>query len=105
MSGRAVGRSLRIYHAPGRAGLLDGFYRRFLDPGDLAFDVGAHVGDRTASFCRLGAGVVAAEPQPRLARLLRLLFARERSVRIVESLLGAAAGPRCINFLPARSGS
>ncbi len=92
IAARAIGRSLRIYHAPGRAGLLDGFYRRFLDPGDLAFDVGAHVGDRTASFCRLGARVVAVEPQPRLARLLRLLFARERSVRIVESLLGAAPG-------------
>ena len=55
---KGIGRSLRAYHAPGRAALLDGFHRRFLDPGDLAFDVGAHVGDRAASFRRLGARVV-----------------------------------------------
>ena len=65
------------YYAPGRAAALDAFHRRFLGPGDLAFDIGAHVGDRTASFRRLGARVVAVEPQPRLARLLRLLFGRD----------------------------
>ncbi|MBJ7252865.1 MAG: FkbM family methyltransferase, partial [Acetobacteraceae bacterium] len=45
MKRAAISRSLRIYHAPGRAEALDGFYRRFLGPGDVAFDVGAHVGD------------------------------------------------------------
>ena len=60
---KGIGRSLRTYHAPGRAALLDGFHRRFLGPGDLAFDIGAHVGDRAASFRRLGAKVVALEPR------------------------------------------
>ena len=46
---RAIGRSLRTYDAPGRAARLDDFHRRFLGPGDLAFDIGAHVGDRAAS--------------------------------------------------------
>ena len=32
-------------------------------PGDLAFDIGSHVGDRISSFRRLGARVVALEPQ------------------------------------------
>lgn len=86
---RAIGRSLRIYHAPGRDAVLDFFYRRFLDPGDVAFDVGAHVGDRSASFCRLGAHVVAVEPQPRLARLLRLILP---DVRVISTLVGARAG-------------
>ena len=35
-------------------------------PGDLVFDIGAHVGDRVAAFRRLGARVVAVEPQPAL---------------------------------------
>ncbi len=89
---RAIGRSLRLYYPPGRAAALDGFHRRFLGPGDLAFDIGAHVGDRTASFRRLGARVVAVEPQPRLARLMRLLFGRDAGVTRVAALVGAAEG-------------
>jgi len=89
---RAIGRSLRTYYAPGRAAALDAFYRRFVPAGGLAFDIGAHVGDRTASFRRLGARVVAVEPQPRLARLLRLLFGRDPGVRRIAALVGATAG-------------
>jgi FkbM family methyltransferase len=87
-----VGRSLRTYYAPGRAPALDAFQARFLGPGDLGFDVGAHVGDRTASFRRLGARAVAVEPQPRLARLLRLLFGRDPGVTRVAALVGAEPG-------------
>jgi FkbM family methyltransferase len=89
---RAIARSLRIYHAPGRGPALDRFYARFLAEGDLAFDIGAHVGDRTACFRRLGARVVAVEPQPRLARLLRLLFGRDPEVVRVAALIGRAPG-------------
>ena len=88
---RAVGRSLRIYHAAARRPVLDGFYARFIRPGGLAFDIGAHVGDRAASFCRLGARVVAVEPQPALLRALRLVL-RGADVVFVPSLLGAAPG-------------
>jgi len=89
---KAVGASLRTYYAPGRAALLDGFYARFLKPGDLAFDVGTHVGDRSASFRRLGARVVAVEPQPRLARALRLVFRGDPGVTLVQALVGAEPG-------------
>ena len=44
---------------------------QFVRPGDLVFDVGAHVGDRIAAFRRLGARVVAVEPQPALVRTLQ----------------------------------
>ena len=89
---RAVGASLRTYYAPGRAAVLDAFYARFLGPGDLAFDVGTHVGDRSASFRRLGARVVAVEPQPRLARALRLIFRGDPGVTLVPALVGAEPG-------------
>lgn len=92
MNRAAISRSLRTYHAPGRAEALDGFYRRFLRPGDLAFDVGAHVGDRMLSFRRLGARVVAVEPQASLGRALRLLLRRDPSVTLVSQLVGARAG-------------
>jgi FkbM family methyltransferase len=88
----AIGHSLRIYYAPGRAAALDAFHSRFLGGGELGFDIGAHVGDRTASFRRLGARAVAVEPQPRLARLLRLLFGRDAGVTRVAALVGGQAG-------------
>lgn len=93
---KGIGRSLRIYHAPGRAAALDAFHRRFLEPGDLAFDVGAHVGDRAASFRRLGARVVCVEPQPRLDRLLRFLFRRDAGVARVAALVGAEPGGQAV---------
>lgn len=89
---RAVGRSLRLYHAPARRPLLDAFHRRFLGPHELAFDIGAHVGDRAASFLRLGARTVAVEPQPRLARALRFMFRRTTGLTLVEAVVGAAPG-------------
>nr|WP_249732409.1 FkbM family methyltransferase [Roseococcus sp. SDR] len=83
---------MRLYHAPARRPVLDGFYRRFLAPGSLAFDIGCHVGDRAASFARIGARVVAVEPQPRLARALRLIFRDEPAFTLVQSLVGASEG-------------
>ena len=49
-------------------------------------------GDRVASFRRLGAQVVAAEPQPAAARVLRLLYGRSRGVAIETIAVGRAAG-------------
>jgi FkbM family methyltransferase len=90
---RGVIRSLRIYYGGrGRRGALDRHYARFVARGDLVFDIGSHVGDRVAAFRRLGARVVAVEPQPALARTLRLLFGRDKAVTVVESAAGGAAG-------------
>ncbi len=93
--------SLRVYYAPDRAAALDAFHRRFLAPGELGFDIGAHVGDRTASFRRIGARAVAVEPQPRLARLLRLLFHADPQVVRVAALVGAAPGEAVLRLNPA----
>lgn len=88
----AISQSLRTYYTPGRAAALDGFLARFLAHGELGFDVGSHVGDRSASFLRLGARALAVEPQPRLARLLRLLYGRTPGFTLVSALVGAAPG-------------
>jgi FkbM family methyltransferase len=88
-----VARSLRIYYGDKpRRSAMDALYRRFLRPGDLAFDIGAHVGDRVASFRRLGARAVAIEPQPALARTLRILFALDRNVTVERLAVGAKEG-------------
>jgi len=54
--------------------------------------VGCHVGDRAASFLRVGARVVAVEPQPRLARALRFMFGRDPGFALVQGLIGASEG-------------
>jgi FkbM family methyltransferase len=86
-------RSLRIYHRGGHnRAAMDRLYAQFVQPGDLVFDIGAHVGDRVASFRRLGARVVAIEPQPALVRTLRLLYGRDRWVAVEPIAIGARAG-------------
>jgi FkbM family methyltransferase len=86
-------RSLRIYHGDRkRHAAMDRLYAQFVQPGDLVFDIGAHVGDRVAAFRRLGARVVAVEPQPALARTLRLLFCLSRKVAVEAVAVGREAG-------------
>ena len=51
-----------------------GYIATFLNPGDLAFDIGSHVGDRVGAFRRAGARVVALEPQPDCARVVRQIY-------------------------------
>ncbi|MEN3304331.1 MAG: hypothetical protein V7603_533 [Micromonosporaceae bacterium] len=95
MLGRAWGiaRSLAIYHGvPGRRRRMVRLYGEFLGPGDLAFDVGAHVGSRVRAWRRLGARVIAIEPQPDCLRVLRLFFGRDPGVTIVPLGVGARAG-------------
>ena len=71
---------------------MDRLYGRFVQRGDLVFDVGAHVGDRVASFRRLGARVVAIEPQPALVRVLKLIYGRRTDIAIEAVAVGRAAG-------------
>jgi FkbM family methyltransferase len=88
-----VVRSLRIYYGhPARARAMDRLYAQFIATGDLVFDIGAHVGDRIASFRRLDASVLAVEPQPALHRTLRLLYGRDRRVTLVSAAVGREAG-------------
>lgn len=54
--------------------LRTGFYRQFVMPGDLVFDVGANVGNRVEALLGCGAKVVAVEPQPSCAATLEKKF-------------------------------
>jgi FkbM family methyltransferase len=88
-----IGRSLLVYHGvPGKHRRMVRFYGQFLGPGDVGFDVGAHVGNRVRAWRQLGARVVAVEPQPDLVRLLRLFFGRDDGVVVVPGAAGARPG-------------
>lgn len=92
-TGRAILRSLRIYYGDrSRSRKMDAMYARFLESGDLAFDVGSHVGDRAGSFLRLGAKVIAVEPQPSLGSVLKLLYARNPKFELVQAAVGRREG-------------
>src|SRR6201991_1228976 len=90
---RGIARSLAMYHGiPGRHRRMVRLYREFLAPGELGFDVGAHVGSRVRAWRALGARVIAVEPQPDCLRVLRLLFGRDAGVTIVPQAVGARPG-------------
>lgn len=101
-SALGVFRSLRIYYGDrARHRAMDALYAQFTERGDLVFDIGSHVGDRIASFRRLGCRVVAVEPQPHLARLLTLLYGWRPDVTVVQAALGAAEGTLELRLNPA----
>ena len=86
-------RSLGVYYGHRkRAAAMDRLYRQFVGPDDLVFDIGAHVGDRIAAFRRLGARVLAVEPQPALVFTLKALYGRSRHVEIEAKAIGRAPG-------------
>jgi FkbM family methyltransferase len=89
----ALRRSLDVYYGDrGRDAAMDRLYARFLRPGGLAFDIGSHVGDRIGAFRRLGANVVALEPQPDCARCIRTIYAADAGVTLVEAACGQSPG-------------
>ena len=89
----ALRRSFEVYYGdPARDAAMDQLYARFLEPGDLAFDIGSHVGDRIGAFRRAGAKVVALEPQPLCARAIHAIYDGDGEVQLIEAACGAAAG-------------
>src|SRR5262245_25355964 len=90
---RGVLRSLRVYYGHReRRAAMDRLYGQFVRQGDLVFDVGSHVGDRIGAFRRLGARVVAVEPQPALVTTLKLLYGRDHNVTIEAKAVGRSSG-------------
>jgi FkbM family methyltransferase len=90
---RGIERSLRIYYGDQRDNAaMDALYARFVKPDDLVFDVGSHVGDRIAAFRRLGARVVACEPNPSLVPTLRRLYGNDGMVSLEPVAVGPWSG-------------
>lgn len=85
-------RSLVVYWRPGRQPGLRRLYAPFVREGDVVFDVGAHLGDRSVAFASLGAQVVALEPQPAVAAWLRRIVGRNPRIVLRSEAVGAAPG-------------
>src|SRR5689334_2301451 len=68
------------------------FYSQFARSGDLVFDVGANLGNRTEAFLALGARVIAIEPQLECVQTLRKRFDSSSMLAIEPVALGAHEG-------------
>lgn len=68
------------------------FYGKFLSAGELCFDIGANLGNRTRCFRHLGCKVVAVEPQKPCFLKLQQRFAGDRGIHLVNMAAGAKAG-------------
>lgn len=96
---RGVGllRSLVIYYAkPFQLRRMARFYATLIRPGDLCFDVGAHVGNRIRVWHKLGARVVAFEPQPACYGLLQTLYGETPNVTLVNQAVGSIRGQQTL---------
>jgi FkbM family methyltransferase len=68
------------------------FYAQFIRRGDLVFDVGANLGNRSKVFAKMGAVVVAIEPQEACANHLSSVFHLTPQFHLVRTALGASVG-------------
>jgi len=66
------------------------FYELFIKKDDLCFDIGAHKGHRTEIFLKLGARVVAVEPQSDCFKYLQIKFGKK--IQIENCGLGSKNG-------------
>lgn len=88
-----LARSIDVYLGdPAREARMEALLARYVPRGGLAFDVGSHVGDRTRVLRRLGARVVAVEPQPACVAFLRATLGDDEGVTVVAAACAREAG-------------
>lgn len=90
----AVGlaRSLLVYYGqPWRVLAMRRFMRGLVAPGALAFDIGAHAGNRSLALAKAGARVVAVEPQPAFRPILNRI-ASGRAIDVRGEAVGRTNG-------------
>lgn len=68
------------------------FYSQFIKKGDLCFDIGANLGNRTRVFLKLGARVVAVEPQDKCMKKLKKKYGNNSEVVLVHKAVGVKEG-------------
>lgn len=74
------------------------FYRSFMNPGDLCFDIGANLGNRTRCFRHLGCRVVAVEPQKSCFNSLEKRFGQDAETLLVRKAAGRKAGEATLHL-------
>lgn len=89
---------LMYYGKPFNQRRLRRFYSRFIKSGDLCFDIGAHLGNRSKSWLSLQAKVIAVEPQPVCIDFLKRKFSSEPDFILVEKAVGSKPGKAMLHI-------
>jgi len=66
--------------------------RNFIEEGDLVFDVGAHIGNKTESYLSCGANVICFEPQKKCLKILHEKFDTNENIIIIDKGLSSKDG-------------
>jgi FkbM family methyltransferase len=86
-------RSYAVYYlVPGKSFKMRSLYDEFLRDGDIAFDIGAHLGNRIRVWREMGVRVIAVEPNPECLAFLSGLYGSDDGVVIVPAASGAESG-------------
>ncbi len=92
-------RSRLIYYwKPFNKRKLKRFYSAFIEPEDLCFDIGAHLGNRTDAWLSLGAKVIAVEPQPACVHFLKNKFSSKSKFTLLEKAVGSQPGKATLHI-------
>jgi FkbM family methyltransferase len=98
---RGFFRSWIIYYGlPWKRGRMKRMYRRFIEPGSLAFDLGSHLGNRIDVWNRLGASIVALEPNPASFRYLERRYGQLPGVTLLSLAAGSESGEGLLHIDP-----
>lgn len=74
------------------------FYGNFIQPGDLCFDIGANMGNRTDTFLDLGATVVSVEPVAESFEVLKERYNQNPKVNLIQCAIGSEPGEKQIHI-------
>lgn len=104
----AAQRTMRALHGVTQAGRQRArseahIYTELIPTGAVCFDVGAHLGARTAAFRKRGATVIAFEPQDALARRLRRVWRNDPKVQVLQVGLAGHEGRAAFAVCPQNS--
>ncbi len=70
------------------------FYGKYVKQGDLCFDIGANIGNRTEIFLSLGARVVSVEPVKETYSILEEKFGTNKEATTLQIGIGSEAGQK-----------
>ena len=77
-----------------RKAMRTAFYSQFLGPGQICFDIGANMGNRTEAFLEIGCRVIAVEPQQQCVEHLQSTFGDNPNLVIVNKAVDKEPGQK-----------
>lgn len=89
---------LIYYGVPFRKRGMKRLYSTFVEPGDLCFDIGSHLGNRIRALKGIGAEVLAVEPHPACFHFIERIYGGKRGIAVRNSAVGAKAGHKVLNI-------